>query len=362
VRIRIQDKAYAPGLLRKLKAEEIKLTKEKDALLFLHQWFSGKLQFRMHTSGSTGFPKEIMLTREQMIQSASASTDFLDLKRFQSCLLALPASYIAGKMLLVRALVNGMDVDVIHPSLNVLAELDQKHSYELSSFVPSQLDSILQHERAVHALQQFKLVLVGGAPLSKRLEKALHQMQHVELWQTYGMTETVSHIALRRINGPQASDLYDPLPRVELRIDERGCLCIRWSVTGPDWIVTNDLAEMEGRGFRLLGRIDEVINSGAVKIHPQTDEPLVEDLLLEMNIRRPFFIGSVADEKLGQKAILVMEGEPLTDELQQQLLDRMKKDMPPYHAPSAIYYLPAFHLTASGKPDKSKMLASFLKD
>ncbi|MBX7205483.1 MAG: AMP-binding protein [Bacteroidia bacterium] len=363
--IRIFNKLYLPDELLHLKQHTLGLLQDEDeraAVLFLHEWLSGKTFFEQPTSGSTGAPKVISISREQMLLSAKLTGDFLHFDALHTALLPVSARYIGGKMLLVRALLYQMDIEVVKPSADFLTKLDAFHPYQLVSVVPSQLAVVKTDKRACEALQQFKTVLVGGAPLPHSLNTTLQQITGAAIWQTYGMTETVSHIALRKMNGENHSMFYHPLPGVELKTDERNCLCIKAAVTGNEWITTNDVVELHHENFTLTGRWDEVINSGGIKIFPSQIEQAADEVLNEMNLSYAAFAGALPDEKLGSKLVLVLQGREPDEEKLEALKQRMKAVLPAYHAPARYLFVEKFPLLPSGKINKVSVLQSFLKD
>jgi len=363
--IRIFDKLYLPDELLHLKQHTLGLLQDEDeraAVLFLHEWLSGKNFFEQQTSGSTGVPKVISVSKEQMLLSAKLTGDFLKFEELRTALLPISARYIGGKMLLVRAMLYQMDIEVIKPSAGFLTKLDAFHPYQLVSVVPSQLAIVKTDKRAYKALQQFKTVLVGGAPLPASLNKTLLQLTGADIRQTYGMTETVSHVALRQVNGPHQSEWYAPLPGVELKTDERNCLCIKAAVTQNKWITTNDVVELSNGNFTLTGRFDEVINSGGIKIFPSQIEQAADEILNEMNLPYAAFAGALPDEKLGSKLVLVLQGTEPDEEKLIALKQRIKAVLPAYHAPASYFFVEKFPMLPSGKINKISVLQSFLKD
>jgi O-succinylbenzoic acid--CoA ligase len=363
--IRIFGKLYQPDELIHLKQHAIGLLQDEDeraAVLFLHEWLSGKSVFEQQTSGSTGVPKIISLSREQMLLSAKLTGDFLNFTKLHTILLPISARYIGGKMLLVRAILYQMDIEVVKPSTHFLAMINTPHPFQLVSVVPSQLSVVKENKLAYQALSCFHTVLVGGAGLSSSLNSVLQQMKGAAIWQTYGMTETVSHIALRKINGENRSEFYHPLPGVELKTDDRNCLCIRATVTGNKWVTTNDVVEWNDEKFTLTGRFDEVINSGGVKISPSKVEEVVEQVLDEMGLSFPAFAAALPDEKLGSKLVLVLEGKEVEEGKWKAFKQRIKEALPPFHAPTQYFFVEKFLWLASGKINKISMLQSFLKD
>ena len=316
------------------------------ALTFCWEWLHGQAYFTQHTSGSTGSPQSILLFREQMIASAQQTIEALQLTPQHTALVCLNTDYIGGKMMLVRSLVLGMDMVLVEPSSFPLDNLPLSPTF--TALVPLQVQTIL--EKSLTALNHFQGILVGGAPVSPALEVMIRQHVTSPIYATYGMTETVSHIALRPLNAHPPNDEYTVLGDTRIETDARGCLVIRGSVTNHQPVVTNDLVNItDAQRFRWMGRYDFVINSGGVKISPETVEATVDPLLKNMRIDGRFFVTGFPDERLGEKVVLVLEVDALVDEAKEELLTNFKKVLSPYDAPREICCLPQFIETSSGK-------------
>ena len=292
---------------------------ERCILQFCQQWLSGQETFTLQTSGSTGRPKTIPLTRAQMITSAQCTGRALGLQPGDRALVCLSVAYIAGMMMLVRGFELGLHLTVIDPVSRPLAHCAPAVRFDFTAMVPLQLHATLHgdpHEGAI--LDAMKAVLIGGAPVSLALEEQLQRVQ-ASLYHTYGMTETVSHIALRRLNGPQRSDRFIAFDEVRLGLDARGCLTITSALTRGETLATNDLVELHADGsFRWLGRVDNVINSGGVKVHIEQVERALEAWLLHYRegvyAERRFFVGPLEHARLGHAVVAVIEGEPCAGE------------------------------------------------
>lgn len=334
---------------------------EKDVLRFCRQWLSGQQSFTITTSGSTGRPKSITLTRPQMIASAHLTGHVLGLQAGDQALVCLSTQYIAGLMMLVRGFELGLELTVIDPSGQPLSNFSPETHFDFSAFVPLQLEQILAESPGQQAiLNRMKAILVGGAPISPALHRQLQAIT-APLYHTYGMTETVSHIALKRLNGPHASDYFVPLPGVELGLDQRGCLTIKATVTNGQTILTNDLAELRPDGsFQWLGRIDNVINSGGVKIQVEKVEAVLETVLRTLQhgryAGRRFIIGPLPHEQLGQSVVAIIEGQPLSAEAQLELQSELQKKLTKYEFPRTFYFLPTLPETPTGKIDRPACL------
>jgi len=346
-------------------------------LSFVRSWLRGEEAFEIYTSGSTGAPKRIRLTRSQMEASAQATAAALGLEAGMNALVCLPVRYIAGRMMLVRGLVLGLNLIVVEPSSDPLAALPADLSVDFASFVPLQMKTLLDvalvadddqlssdaRARALayrRRLEAMRAILVGGGPISPGLEAQIRQIA-APAYHTYGMTETATHVALRRLNGPQASDRFVPLPGVETGVDERGCLHVRGPMTGGALLQTNDLVALQPDGsFIWVGRWDNVINSGGVKVHVEQVEATIETLAAEQPelglAQRRFFIAGLPDERLGQRVVLVVEGAPLAEHQEALLRRALIRALPRHHAPRHIQYIDRFAETPTGKIERSSTL------
>ena len=324
-----------------------------------HDWLTGCEQFTLHTSGSTGTPKPVVLTRRQMAASAAMTGRALGLQPGDTALVNLNVQYIAGVMMLVRGLELGLHLTVAEPTANPMAALPTTDSrFDFQSYVPLQIKAASQTPEGLALLDTAKAVLVGGAPVSLMLET---QLQAVEspVYQTYGMTETVSHVALRRLNGLQRRDFYTALPEVSFAQDERGCLVIQAPQLHDAPLVTNDVVELlSAQTFRWLGRADNVINSGGVKVQAETVEAEAGRILAEMGLARRFFVAGVPDARLGEAVTLVLEGGPIGNQQEAVVLQGLKDRLPRYHAPAQVIHVPVFVDTPTGKIDRRTTLAA----
>lgn len=274
---------------------------EKQIFQFILEWFDENDFIRVNTSGSTGKPKQIKLLKKYMVESAKATLNFLNLKEGDKALLCLPAEFIAGKMMIVRSLIGGLNLHFIKPSLKPI--LPTSEEFGLIALVPSMISDLINAEREKE-LENFENVLLGGSAIPYEHEKRLNQLNN-KIWHTYGMTETITHIALRKINGKEKSQFFKPLQGVSLSLSEEQTLIINYPKIGVNKLITNDIAEIKKDGsFKFLGRKDNVIISGGLKIHPEEVEKRIEGV-----IKNDFFIYGIPDTRLGQKAILFIEGD-----------------------------------------------------
>lgn len=323
-------------------------TFRQEVFSFLSEWFDPKTKIQVHTSGSTGKPKELWVEKECMMESACLTCSFLGLQKNDSALLCMPLKYIAGKMVVVRALVAGLDLWPVAPSGHPLKEL--KEAPVFAAMIPMQVFNSLQIPEEKAMLQRVRHLIIGGGAIDTRLAEELKDFPHA-VWSTYGMTETLSHIALRRLNGPDASDWYSPFEDVSIRRSKEGTLMIHAPRVCEEELITNDIAEINDRHqFRILGRKDNTINSGGVKIQIEQVEAVLKE-----HLPHSFLITSAPDEKFGEIVVLLIEGE--TDLEQVEAL--CQRALPEYWRPKRIVPVYRIPLTETEKPDRAiaKVLA-----
>jgi O-succinylbenzoic acid--CoA ligase len=320
----------------------------RQAWEFCQLYSSGKQAFILHTSGSTGEPKPIVLTRAQMQASARMTQKALHLKCGQRALVCLNVAYIAGTMMLVRGMDLGLTMYVVAPSSQPFAELPDDLPIDFMAVVPLQLQTLLetqQHDR----LNTLDVMIVGGAPVNSALLSQIQQLS-VPVFSTYGMTETVSHIALQKLNGANASASYTLLEGIEATTDERECLRLRGAVTNHEWIQTNDVVVFtDTTHFQIIGRADNIINSGGVKIQLEKVERAIEQI---WNRPERYFVWWQPDEKLGQKLVLVIENAEAVHK--ESLKDKLQLLLNPYEIPREVYHAKKFVETSTGKVDKRR--------
>ncbi len=306
---------------------------------FIEKWLDFTEEVVVKTSGSTGKPKKIVLTKQQMVNSAKATGAYFKTGSGTKALLCIPADFIAGKMMVVRAMVLGWDLHVVQPAKDALVEYD--NDYDFVAMVPYQV------AHSLAALPKVKKVIIGGGAISTTLEAQLQDID-VEAFATYGMTETITHIAVRRINGFAKSEAYSALPDVKFSQDDRGCLLIHAPKISEEIVVTNDLVELKSpSSFVWQGRWDNVINSGGVKLFPEHVEAKLSDA-----IQLPFIIASEKDEQFGERIILIYEGsENDTPDFKQAF-----KILEPYERPRKVYRLSRFAYTETGKIKRGDVL------
>jgi len=281
----------------------------------------------VQTSGTTGKPKIIRIEKRFVIASALSTGNFLKLQPGDSALLCLPADYIAGKLMLVRALVLGLELDAVAPSNNPFKIINKK--YDFVAMVPMQV------EHSISCLNQIKTLIIGGSQINQAL-KAKLQNSTTNIFETYGMTETVSHVAMKRIE----NNFFEALPNVTFNIDDRSCLVIDALEVASSIIITNDIVDfISYKEFIWKGRYDNIINSGGVKLSPEVIESKLHD-----KIQERFFIGSEEDSLLGQKVILVIESA-----IDLNLSANTFESLTKYEIPKKTYYVDEFLETATNK-------------
>ncbi|UJP64585.1 AMP-binding protein [Mongoliitalea daihaiensis] len=350
----IENRLYSFEDIRagKYKEEDLYYT---HALGFCQSWLTDQQSFELQTSGSTGMPKNILITRSQMEVSAMATRDFFRISANPNLLCCLNTWFIAGKMMLVRGMEWNACIYLSKPSQNPFKESSLIQKYELVAMVPLQVLNCIDDTLGLQGLKAIKNLIIGGAPSSHSLiEKLLAASIHA--YQTYGMTETVSHVALAPIEGKELQ--YEVLPGVIIGVDENNRLWIEAPMAEEKQIQTNDLVKiLSPTRFQWLGRADFTINSGGVKVQPELIEKAIEPLVVEKFGDVAYFIGGLTDEQLGQKVVLIVEKtDPLTDE--QSFLKKLADNLPRYHQPKEIHYLKSFVRTATGKVNRISSLST----
>ncbi len=316
---------------------------------FLKKWFDNSDSILILTSGSTGEPKNIPMAKSTMRNSARMTNAYFNLDANKTAFLCLPAIYIAGKMMLVRALVGGFNLITVEPSANPFETIN--YPIDFTAITPYQLAN------SITSLQTSSVsnIIVGGSPVQATLQKAAETIP-ATLFETYGMTETSSHIALRQINGANKSDCFTALNGISLRLDERKCLVINAPFLVDQEIVTNDVVELiNEKTFRWLGRADSVINSGGVKIHPEQVEKKLEGI-----ISTPYFIASLPDQLLDNKVVLVIETETFTLQQKESLMAEIEKNLHKYEIPKQILFCSNFIYSQNNKLLRAETLKKII--
>lgn len=311
-----------------------------DLETFLVEWHNDSPTVLVHTSGSTGMPKSMLVEKRRMEASARITCGFLGLKAGDTALLCMSLDYIAGKMMVVRALTCGLQLKVVEPCGCPLWE----GHVDFAAMVPMQVYNLLQTEDGRRRLMAVRHLIIGGGAIDEALASALVDFPN-QVWSTYGMTETLSHIALRRLSGPDASEWYMPFEGVTLSQTDEGCLVIDAPAVHDGLLVTNDIAEMHDDGrFRILGRKDNVICSGGIKIQIEEVERL-----LHPHLSVPFLITKRADKKFGEQVVLLTESEDMD-----AIRNVCQRVLPKYWQPRAFLHVDSLPLTETGKPARKE--------
>ena len=318
---------------------------------FLEEWNSPSPYVHVQTSGSTGAPKPMLVEKCRMLASARRTNDFLGLQPGDTALLCMSLDYIAGKMMVVRALERGLKLITVEPSGHPLADnyslFTIHYLLSFAAMVPLQVYNSLQIPAERERLQQIRHLIIGGGAIDDALAAELKTFPNA-VWSTYGMTETLSHIALRRLSGPDASDWYTPFPSVTISLSDESTLIIDAPDVCSATLVTNDISELSIDNcqsstikFRILGRRDNIICSGGLKIQA---EQLEREL--RPHLREPFLITRRPDEKFGEVVVLLTEGSPDDARL---VCERI---LPRYHQPRFYLHVARIPLTETGKPSR----------
>ncbi len=320
----------------------------EEILEFVVDWSDRREWIETRTSGSTGRPKNIKIRKEHIISSALRTLEFLKLKSGDSALLCIPDQFIGGKMMIARSIIGELDLHIADSSST--PELPEGKTIDFAALIPMQAYHIAQNKDLKKTWQGVKKIIIGGGHIDPLLEAELATWK-CEIYESFGMTETISHIALRKI-GSKEREPFVLLPDITISQDERNCLLIEseWLPTNP--LVTNDIVEMvDDKSFHWMGRADNLINSGGVKIIPEVIEKLAKP-----HVNSNFIFGGMPDEELGQKVVLLIESQPLSDDDQKELLKDLRKELHKYEMPKEIHYLDAFEETENGKVNRKKTL------
>lgn len=316
---------------------------EEDARRFLTEWFNSEEYITAHTSGSTSAPKPIRLLKQDMIASADITNRFFKLQPGAVLFLPLSANYIAGKMMLVRAILCGGSLILQRPSS--MPQLPENRIIDLAAMIPMQVETII--EKRPETLENVTSVLIGGAPISGILEQKLYAWNN-KFYATYGMTETVSHVALRPV---MPDTPYCALGSIRFACDKRNCLSIQIPHLSIQSLQTNDIVELLSPiTFYWRGRYDHVINSGGIKLFPEQIERKLETV-----IRKRFYILGEEDTRLGERVVLYIEDIPWNKQAQEELHRQFALSLLPYEIPKQIYFRMPFKETSSGKVKRIRL-------
>jgi len=314
---------------------------------FLTEWNNESDMILVHTSGSTGNPKPMYVEKKRMLNSARITCDFLGLCSGDTAFLCMPLDYIAGKMMVVRSIERKLNLVSVCPSGHPLKDISLSFDKpSLVAMVPLQVYNSLNVAAEAEKLRSFTHLIIGGGAIDDELAKALRSFPN-HVWSTYGMTETLSHIALRRLNGDGASEWYTPFDSVDVSQNEDGCLVIDAPLVHEGKLVTNDIVELKDGKFRILGRKDNVICSGGIKIQMEEVEHALRPYM-ESN----FMITKRSDKKFGEIVVLITENDNIAE-----VEAICKRVLPKYWCPHDYLHIESIPLTETGKPARIKALS-----
>lgn len=312
---------------------------------FMENWLDSNPLMELSTSGSTGHPKKIVVEKNQMLESARMSVQFFGLQEGQTALLCLPLEYIAGKMMVVRALYKSLHLFCIEPSSHPLRDLSINQKIHFAPLVPMQVENIPPNN-------SLEIILLGGAPVSPDLGSKLQSFTST-IYHSYGMTETLTHVAARKINGVDKSETFHALPGVQFETDSEDQLIIHVPFLHEPVRTKDIVTLLSPTEFKWKGRSDFVINSGGVKLFPEEMETKLAPF-----ISQRFFILGIPDDRLGEKCILVVEGEKFTDEEMELLHQKLQNKLSKFEQPKHIFFTLHFLQTSSGKILRKETLNS----
>lgn len=318
---------------------------ENEIAGFLKEWYSKKNFIEVKTSGSTGTPKTIRLAKNFVAASAQRTIEFFQLKEDNRVLFCLPTKYIAGKLMIVRALLGNLDIFLAEPESDF--SFLQTEKFHFAAMVPAQVNKILESQPQPDSwFQNLEQLLIGGSAIPYLMEKKLHDIS-TACYSSYAMTETATHIALRKLNGSEASKFYHCFKDIHVEHSKEGCLQIFMPGIENQPLQTNDLADLKDeKTFRILGRNDNVIISGGIKYSPEQIEKKLEPF-----IEIPFLISSLPHESLGEKIVLVVEGKE-NKEATKELKEICRKQLDKYEQPKQILFKNKLQRLSSGKLDR----------
>ena len=322
-------------------------TWQKSLFSFILQWLEDTPTIQVKTSGSTGTPKLIELEKSKMIASAKATGQYFGFEKGMTALLCLPCDYIAGKMMVVRSFVWGLNLITVNPSSYPLENIFTPPAF--TAMIPLQVIHSLDKHRTL--FNQIQTVIIGGGVVDTALRKRLQTIK-TACYATYGMTETITHIAIKPLNGVHQSEVYQALEGVQFSKDERGCLVIDAPHVATEQVITNDVIDLKSsKSFEWLGRFDNIINTGGIKVNPEQVEKVLGTL-----ISKRFFIAAQADEKLGSRIILLIEDKPWNTQQIKDLMQNMKSQLQKFQVPKSIHFIPQFVETPTQKIQRTKTL------
>jgi len=329
-----------------------KETWQKSLHQFITEWINEDDFVTVQTSGSTGKPKKIKLLKERMMNSAFMTGQYFDFKSGQKAILCLPCDYIAGKMMVVRAMMWGLDLQLVPPKGNPMIAINQP--IDFAAMIPLQVATVFEENPEKFSL--IKKLIIGGGKVDAQLAEKLQTIT-TQCYATYGMTETITHVAIKKLNGSHPSNYFEALSTIDLSTDKRGCLKIDAPKLSPETVVTNDIIDLKNnKQFEWLGRFDNVINTGGIKVFPEKIESALEKI-----ISQRFFITALPDKKLENKVILIIEDKAwITKKLNALKLD-IKEVLSKFEQPKAIYFIAKFEETPTKKIQRNRTKQKVIK-
>lgn len=316
----------------------------------IKNWYEGDLLFRIYSSGSTGQPRLLTFSREQLMDSAGQTISFFNLQENDNLLLCLPPDKIAGFMMIIRALTGGMNLILTEPSSNPLKNISGFPDLDFVAFVPHQLQRVItENPENLKLLKHAKGVIIGGVSINN-IQEELFQSLPFPVYETYGMTETLTHIALRKINLQEKEEYFTVLPGVEIKLAKDSCLMIKSRVTLNKWLKTNDIAEiLPDKKFIIKGRKDHIINSAGLKINPELVERQIENLISSFFPDTGFFIGGKPHPQYGESVCLFLELKAIEEQLKTKILSSCNELTESICKIHDIFCVPEFERTSNGK-------------
>ncbi|RUT73002.1 AMP-binding protein [Ancylomarina longa] len=347
--LRINGIHYSQEQLLAFCTEQLKSNSNKwecDVYAFILEWMNSYDTITAHTSGSTGTPKQIKLSKQKMLASARMTGEFFQFEKAQTALLCLSPNFIAGKMMVVRAILWQLNLILVEPNGHPLQNINM--DIDFAAMIPLQVNNSLNDGNQINRI---KKLLIGGGAVDQILEEKLQDLK-CEAFSSYGMTETVSHVAIKALNGSCRSETYHTIGKVQFSKDNRGCLLIHAPEILEKDLLTNDMVKLQSdKEFKWIGRFDNVVNSGGIKLFPEQIEDKIRGILSVS-----FFCAGLPDAHLGQKLVLVLELEEQTSAYKIELMKQLKSLLGKYEQARDIIFIPQFRRTSNGKIQRDATL------
>jgi O-succinylbenzoic acid--CoA ligase len=323
----------------------------EEILEFVVDWSNTKDWIQARTSGSTGKPKSIKIKKEHILASAQRTLNFLDLKPGDVALLCMPNKFIGGKMMIARSIVGALDLHIAETTSK--PTIPDGKRVDFAAVVPMQMHEILKDESLAKQWKQVKKIIIGGGQVDPRLEEKLRSWPN-DIYESFGMTETISHVALRKLTSTD-TEPFRVLDGITISEDDRNCLVIHSELLPTNPLITNDMIEfIDEKSFKWMGRADNLINSGGIKIIPETIEKLSKPLF-----NTKFFYAGMPDEKLGEKVVLVIESQPMAPGDQEEIMAELRGLLHKYEVPKEMIFIDSFVETENGKLNRKKTLQQY---